>query len=388
MVSLASTIYKEEGSVLFLDTDTGNARGLYQHKFDWWHSDTILKLKEEIYPLTGATVYKNFILTDSIKKELEIWLFEKEQKEKKEKEEEMNLLREKEKREREYAELMKLRKERINQLLSELNAVTLLSVLGKMTKNEKELFMQLIRKHGYNDDNFPGVFKVFTPHNFMIHTPHQLWQLWIYDKYIFRKDEPYDKVWIPSIMKEMEKLSRNGVFRLQYSSGEQHFSFALYDYFDRLNLMGMVKQFGSKTTKYQKILANELPFFNSRDVHNFVAFHLSTEYEQFMVDSELLYDIREAVSIYQGMIKWQRDNRPNIPKMDEDELLVLDYTSNLLKAKPELANEWEREFVSKMYGLSKRGFNLSEKQERHVRSIIKRIEQQLDISLSFSSNRS
>lgn len=385
LVSLASTIYKKEGAVLFLDTKTESIRGLYKHKFKGWHSDTILKIDEEIYPLKEVEIYKNFIGTDSIKNEYNNWLLEKQRQEELERKREREYIREQERIEREQAEFYELREKRIKQHLEDLNSVTLEFLKNNMTKKERDLFDRLIKKHGFTDDNFPGIFNVFTPQNFMIHTPHQLWQLWIYDKYIFRKKEPYDKVWIPKIKDEFYKLYRAGIFRVQYKSGDQHFSFAIYSYFERLNLLDIVEQLGYQTTKYHKIWANELPTFNGRDVHNFIAYYLSTEYElYFAAESELIKDIKEAVSLYKDMIKWRRENKPQMPKMDESQLSILEYTSNLMKSKPELGNDWERDFISKMFSLLKSGYNLSEKQQNRVNVIVKRVENDLGISLAFN----
>jgi competence protein CoiA len=250
-----------------------------------------------------------------------------------------------------------------------------------MTKNEKEIFERLLRKHGFDNDNFPGVFNVYTPNNFLIHTPHQLWQLWIYDKYIFRKNEPYDKVWIPKIKDEIYKMYRAGVFRLKYKSGDQHFSFALYDYFERLNLLDIVEQLGHKTTKYHQIHANVLPPLKGKEVQNYIAYYLSTEIEPFIIDTELTQDIREAVSIYKAMIRGYKEDRN---KIDEKELTILEYTYNLLKSKPELCNDWEKDFISKMFSLQKNGYKLSYKQQNRIQTIVKRIENDLGISLLFN----
>ncbi|WP_078557239.1 competence protein CoiA [Bacillus alkalicellulosilyticus] len=383
LVSLASTIYDNKGVVLFLDTDEERLRGLYKHKFKGWHSDTILKFEEEIYPLREGKLYKNYIGTDSIKEDFKLWFLEEQRKEQLQKEQEEKYLREQEKSEREYAEFINLREKKMEQHLSDLNSITLASIKEKMTKNEKEVFERLLKKHGFNDDNFPGVFNVFTPNNSLIHTPHQLWQLWIYDKYIFRKNKPYDKVWIPKIKDEVYKMHRSGVFRLKYKSGDQHFSFALYDYFETLNSLEIVQQLGLSTTKYHQIHANVLPPLKGKEIHNYIAYYLSTELTPFIIDTELAQDIREAVSLYKAMIKEYKKDRL---KFDEKQQpTILEYTNNLLKSKPELGNDWERDFISKMVSLQRNGYSLSDKQQNRVQSIVRRIEKGLGISLIFNN---
>ncbi|WP_404459774.1 competence protein CoiA [Sutcliffiella horikoshii] len=379
LLSLASTIYQTQGAVLFLNTNSISVRGLYKHKFKYMHSDTIMKIDEEIYSLEVAKIYKNFIGTDAIKDDFKTWYVEKLKKEKEAKEQEEKFKREQERQEREYEEFLILKEKKREEYLADLNSTTLEQVKTKMTNNEKELFERLLKKHGYNDANFPGIFNVFTDYNYMFHSPPQLWQLWIYDKYIYRKNPPYDKVWVPKIKDQFYKMRESGVFRFKYKHGDYHFSFAIYEYFERLNLLNLVEQLGYQTTKYHQIMANELPPFSGKEMNNYIAYYLSFENECSVASSDKTHEIREVFLLYKDMIRQFKEY--NNIQVDEELITKLEYAKNLLIVSSELGNEWEIKFISKMADLLKNNYKLSQKQYVKVKLIIERIEKQLNISL-------
>jgi len=381
LVSLASEIFTLEGSVIFLDTKCEYFSGLYRHKFIDWHSDTILRVTEESFPLTEARIHNTFISTTQIKKDYEEWHLEKERKEKLAREREERYLREQEREEKAKVEYLKLRHQEVKRYLENLNSITLDSIKKTMTPKEIDLFERLLRKHGYNDNNFPGIFNVHSTNNPLIYTPQQLWQLWIYDKYIYKKMDRYDKVWIPKIKDEFYNMYKKGIFRLKYKAGDNHFSFAIYDYFEALGYFDIVSVMGAYSTKYHRINFDVLPPFSGKEVNNHIAYFLTLQLNPFIRKSDLNQEIVETVLMYGEMIKKYREERPI---MNKDEVSTLEYTNNLLQANQNLGNDWEREFISKMLNLQRSGYVLSDKQKDKVSSIVKRIENQLGISLTIN----
>jgi competence protein CoiA len=156
-----------------------------------------------------------------------------------------------------------------------------------MTKKEIELFENLLWKHEYKEDDFPGIFNVYTPHNIMIQTPHPLSQFWIYDRYIYKRKQTLKKIWVPNIQKEMEKMYSRGIFRLTPVREESHFTFAIYEYIVQLGFLGILKQLGHHTTKYHMIHCDCLPPLSSKEVHRDLAHYLSSVKGEFLSSAKL-----------------------------------------------------------------------------------------------------
>lgn len=303
LVSLASAIYKEKNALFFLDTDSKNFRALYQHKMSYWHSDTIIVVHEEGFSLNEARVYKQFIGTDRIRNEFKSWYTRKLEVEHEEKIEEEREKREREIRKKKRIEAIKLREKLTTEYIRSLSYDSLESVTKMMTSTEKEYFERLLKKHGFSDDNFPGVFNVFTDYNYLFRTPSHLWQLWIYDKYIYRKSPTFQKIWVPKIKDEMYRLREVGVFHFNYTYGDDHFSFAIYDYLRKLSSLGIVEKLGFMTTKYQQVIVNKLPPLTGRDVHRDVAFHLSFENDALLIQSARKKEIEESFLFYRELVE-------------------------------------------------------------------------------------
>lgn len=359
------------------------------HKFIGMHSDTIFLFEEETYPLKDSKVFKKYIGTDSIRRDFGIWYQNKlkeeqwqKEKEEEEKREEARRKIEEEKRIKEEERYFRMLEKRQKQYLVELKTFSLEQVKKKMTRNERNLFEKLIKKHAYNDENFPGIFNVFTNYNYLIKTPSPLWQLLIYDYYIYRKFEPYDKVWIPKIKDMFYKLRQQGVLRFKYRDNDDHFTFAIYDYFNKLNNIGIVIKLGFNNVKYQKILANQLPLHSGKNTHKCVAYYLSFADDVTGLTEELS-EIETNFTLYKKMISQNpKLNNENLTSNMEALRSQLEYTNNLLETQSGLGNEWELTFISDMYSLVRRRYLLSQKQREKIESIIKRIEKTLDISLS------
>jgi competence protein CoiA len=389
LISLASEIYNLQNSLVFLDTKTSIIKGLYSHNKETWHSDTILLIKEVEYPINEAIIFKEFIATQNIKKDYDRWLKQKIENEKwmEKRKEDERLKKE------EYEQAIKLKEkkelERLEQHLEALNLTTIDSIKQQMTKNEKNLFEQLLWKHEYNDETFPGIFKVHTLHNYLIKTPFQLWQFWIYDRYIHNKKESRKKVWIPTIQEEFYKMYSKGIFRLNTESQLPHFSFAIYNYIEQLNTIGIMISLSSRSTKYQEILCDTLPPLTGKEVHDSVGYYFSAPHfvNNRMNTNNLFQEIHNCGVLYQKMIKEYRGSPkeiiPSKRKASEEES-VLEFINNLIIARVELATDWERTFIADMLKQNQNGTTPSEKQNKKITDIRERIEKALGISLTYN----
>ncbi|WP_460291740.1 competence protein CoiA, partial [Bacillus cereus] len=63
-----------------------------------------------------------------------------------------------------------------------------------MSQQEQWLFNKLVTKHQYTISNFPGIFQTVVNYMELIETPPILWQLWIYDCFIFNKTKEKNKL--------------------------------------------------------------------------------------------------------------------------------------------------------------------------------------------------
>ncbi|MCP8971030.1 hypothetical protein [Ectobacillus ponti] len=201
-----------------------------------------------------------------------------------------------------YEEQIALQKDRLQQRLSYLNTLTLEDIKLDMTEKEKALFETLLSKHKLYDQSFPGLFSVSTSHSFVIQTPPQLWQLWIYDTYIHGKTAPQDKIWVPQVKDIFYTMHKKGMFRLTCTFGDPHFPSAIQEYFERLGLLGMVRSLGRHTAKCQQILANQLPAHTGKELHSSVACYLSWKHEAF-AEAVLTEELREAAAAYKEMMQ-------------------------------------------------------------------------------------
>ncbi|MHB8127164.1 MAG: 3'-5' exonuclease, partial [Desulfitobacteriaceae bacterium] len=133
-----------------------------------------------------------------------------------------------------------------------------------LTEKEKQLFFKLCEKHGYTEDSFPGIFDIEVEHSALIQTPAKVWQLWLYDRCIFQKNDS-DLLYITAIydrsvkrIYDFIKLQDEGIFR---TSTNSNYKFAFYEYMEILVNLGIVSRV--EIRRY-KILINEIPKYNDR----------------------------------------------------------------------------------------------------------------------------
>lgn len=148
-----------------------------------------------------------------------------------------------------------------------LNSFDLTNIMSDMTSYEKNLFQQLLEKHNYNNKNFPGIFKIFFEKSLNVRTPYPLWQLWIYDQYIYSNKKP--TVWTKKIYPEFKKK-----FSFHYSYKEEVFGLILR-YLSALSDVGMLKS-PFYSYKPYKINWNIAPIINDFKMNSYIAYGLSS----------------------------------------------------------------------------------------------------------------
>ncbi|SPF56592.1 UvrD/REP helicase family protein (modular protein) [Candidatus Desulfosporosinus infrequens] len=130
-----------------------------------------------------------------------------------------------------------------------------------LTEKEEVFFLELCEKHGYTEDSFPGIFDVEVEHSSLIQTPAKVWQLWIYDRCIYKKKDS-ELLYITAIydrsvrrIYDFIKLQDEGVFR---TSNDSIYKFALIEVLLNLGIVSRVE------VRHYKILINEIPIYNDR----------------------------------------------------------------------------------------------------------------------------
>lgn len=147
-----------------------------------------------------------------------------------------------------------------------------------MTSKEQWLFNKLVVKHGYNNNTFPGIFYSLVNNINLIKTPPQLWQLWLYDSFIYSLQEAnYNKIHVPKIFKRFKSMIDKGIFRVEFSKDREnmHYSFAIWDYIERLSEIGILTRLGYKDRNNYRINIFEVPVLPSKKENDWLCKGLS-----------------------------------------------------------------------------------------------------------------
>lgn len=271
---LPLTIFNKNNWLLFFDSESQEMTGFYQFEDELSYSRTTLYAEGNQFSLHELKKIEDFWGNDQVEKTYMNWLEEQKQllEERKEEQERQREIRRKNKL------LAEKKIEEAKKYQQELNSFRCYEVAKKMTKNEKILFKKLIEKHHLTDSNFPGICKIHVEHTELIATPYPLWQLYIYDKYIYPSTDGEKKVWVPKVLDDVKRR-----FRVIWDKEvDANFSFAIYRYFAALEETKRVIQLSKKNSKYYQVISNELPEFNSFKIQSYIAYYLSIH---FVVDT-------------------------------------------------------------------------------------------------------
>lgn len=138
------------------------------------------------------------------------------------------------------------------------------------TPKELRLFHTLTARYQLTIENFPGMFHLTVEHCDLIVTPPQLWQLWIFDQImnkrkrsVFKKQKD-PKIWLDDMKEKFIALRKDGYLRTIHRNDQRNnYIFTVYNYIAYLNKCGVLEKLGSLTTKYQRILVDQIPIYKS-----------------------------------------------------------------------------------------------------------------------------
>ncbi|QHW35417.1 hypothetical protein GZH47_31445 (plasmid) [Paenibacillus rhizovicinus] len=144
------------------------------------------------------------------------------------------------------------------------------SFMQDFTPKELRLFQTLASRYHLTKENFPGMFHLTLEHSDLIVTPPQLWQLWIFDQIlnkrqrsVFKKQKDH-KIWLDDVKEKFIALRKDGLLRTRHQNDKPiNYIFTMYNYISSLNKCGVLENLGSSTTKYQRILVDRIPMFKS-----------------------------------------------------------------------------------------------------------------------------
>lgn len=277
------------------------------------------------------------------------------------------------------------------------NSATSLSSIVNKTKRiqDKDLFEQLLKKHQLNDDNFPGFLSIWTFCGHLIQAPPQLWQLWIYDKYIHNKLDY--KVWLPSIKEDIVK-----VFKVSWTSREDgiHFSFAIWSFFRALGFIDIAIKLGEMNGNYQRILFDKLPFINDRSLNRKISMALSSvgvdnniAYENFFNESiiktfqiddhgsDIHSVLRKDLKHYEEPLKEEvkkRKDEKQIEQLTTDACKQVIKSLNIHLSRGDITlNDFQTKFITSVFINLTKNYPYTEKQIKCINQIKADAEKQL-----------
>ncbi|QGT99480.1 hypothetical protein SYNTR_0887 [Candidatus Syntrophocurvum alkaliphilum] len=365
LCSFEKEVYSAYEGIYYLNPDTEIIRILYK-KESYYHSDTVIICDEIICEFKDVYIFKDMLIT----KEKHTKLIELEKEKAKAKEEQ---LRYEQEQKRKQMEKEKKAKTYIHDIKEERLQATKL-----MTEKEKKQFKVICNKLRFNENNFPPILHIDTECSDLIATPPYLWQLWIYDNFIYKKISKQEKVWVPKVYEEFKSMVNKGIFRVKYVSRNEnrHYSFAIYNFFEHLSEIGVTQQISFYDSKYHRIICDELPIYNDLEDNAILSKALS-EY----ADDESYNSLEN----FNELLRQKSLKSTKIIEETKNNIKFLPYLVYLIEQKQELVNEWELNFLRNQLKLFQKGKMLTDKQISIVIKIKLRIEKQLNISLDLAN---
>jgi competence protein CoiA len=253
---LERAIYDKKRFVQYLNTDNNSISHVFRgHRYNSFIDNPIIVHGE----LLSAELRSSIVWS----KELENYFIGLEEQKRLEEEE---LVREAEFKKRQKED-EKIQVERARRYRYQETQIIRQNLEYGMNEKEAKLFQKLFKKYAYTHENFPGLFMVKVNHGDLINTPPQLWQLWIFDQIratvrTYYKKDGRPKVWLENIVNDFKQLRASGEMRIKKNDSDySNYTFALYSYFNILNIAGILLNLGMHTSKYQEILTNDIPLF-------------------------------------------------------------------------------------------------------------------------------
>ncbi len=213
-----------------------------------------------------------------------------------------------------------------------------------MTPKEQWLFNKLVTKHQYTINNFPGIFQTVV--NYMEHivTPPILWQLWIYDRFIYGKSKEKNKLWVPRIKEQFEKMVKKNIFRLAFNNAkDEHFSFAFWEFIAKLNEIGIVRQLSYTNFNYYEILTAKFPIYDNIEKNKLISIACSSICTRSDFDISLYLQVEEQQYLLakNTLIEFCKDIKPD--ETHPKEMPIDDITADSLQLNNKTVEEHQNQ---------------------------------------------
>lgn len=363
-------VYDFQKNVYYLNPFEGQLRGLFDFKHPWNYSKTILEIEEELMELRKSFFHKVYIFNEEMKN----WYEEKLLRDKKAEEE-----RKRRKYEKKMAPIwakekrLSEKEQRVIELTQDKD-----SLKNRMTKQEIALLVKLRKKHGFEWTNFPGCLHIKVPDDDLIITPNYVWQLWIYDKFIYnKKNELKVKVWVPNVYEEFKKMVSMGIFRTKHGGQNRHYSFAIFDFFKYLSSVDLFTAI-SRDGKYYRINCDEYPSLENKSKNILVCLGIENSYHHIDDISGTVEALRAFVDKAKEIANKKMQKMREQKKQQSNNNQIATIVRNVIKRHPSILSDWEKDFIIK---IAESNYILTNKQIKIIDKCAEKIEKELEITI-------
>ncbi|MGF9977321.1 competence protein CoiA [Viridibacillus arvi] len=220
-----------------------------------------------------------------------------------------------------------------------LNHFDINNLMSTMTRIDRDLFHKLITKHRLTTKNFPGIFKIFLEHSEYVYTPYPLWQLWIYDRYIYSNNNLRKNVWPEYIYKDFK-----GVFRISKKHGYE-IAILIKEYLIRLSQVGILETNSYNTYKKPfKIKSYIAPIIIDFNKNSYLAFILSDLY------SSDYFEDKQSVNVINTLENYRKLVQLEIERPAKVDTALFDYVFLSIEEGTMILDSNETTFFYKLFG--------------------------------------
>jgi competence protein CoiA len=373
-------IYEYQKATYYLNPFECKLRALFDLEEELRYSKTVLVIFESIFNIYDCFWHKGYLFDEEYRNN-----YEKAQAAKIRAAKKAERKKQEEIKAQEINKQKRLNKKR-ERLLELKNDVQTLK--SNLTDKEYQLFKELCHKHQLNIYNMPGIFHVNVEGAEFIITPTYVWQLWIYDKFIYdKKTWDYDKVYVPKVYKEFKKLVSYGVFRVKLNDRREHghYSFAIYSYIDLMYSVGILQKLSFKDNSYYQVKMDKVPVYEDKEKNILLCIALEDSiyrseigichqtYNSFLEDLKTLYDERQSK-------KAQSLPEVSSPPINEQRKhsKIIQYIHFLSLENENLFNSVESDFIADLY---RKRRSLTNNEKEIIMGFLQRLEKRFNISL-------
>lgn len=263
--------YKKKKVMYYFDPLTKRIRLLYGFGEKEFEKEQVVDIPEYIPLLSHVFWWGGYIVTNHTKR----------------------LVQQQEKEMKEKQRWLEKRKERIKAMREEMRDLPHL-----FTEGEYKQFVELCKKHGITVQSIPGCFHVHVENVNRIKTPTYLWQLWIYDRFFYKKSKHLSNVLKSVIQEEFKKQVAGGVFRVGAGVSKAQYTEVVQEYLNVLERIRLIEKWKNLSKDTYAITASGIPIYDEKDTNLLVCLALEDKeacrkidavgqaYGRFMADME------------------------------------------------------------------------------------------------------